>query len=587
MKKAFLGGLVVFVLIYLGYGLHRFSLGLDFTDEGAHLAWPLRALFGETLFSSELVTLSRPIEVYLFIPFSLHPSMTLYEFRLAGWSLHLLSFAVLATYLFRRSGAALQSLLIASLPFFACHIFGEASPNYNSLTCDFLLLALSLRGLMVLPATGSRHLIGVLSGLMLFAATFSHPGLGLVGACFVLRECWTQNLLGNLRRGRLSAGNAGVAAFLLSWSAFALYFIASGTAARWAGRLALTGSFTANSLRDSPGRFLAGLAVHPFIHSPLALGFTAAGLALAVWLWWQRRSSIEATGLAGPLFAGLIAVSFVATFSFARHDLGTNIAQGGLLLLLVHGVVRPVRAGPEEDETGFLMLMSGLGAFLCATLTYYFNAERSWVSGILALPFAFAVGLTLVARPGSTRPLLGILQTGILLLAVASLAANHYVQIQRDAPPGALTAGFDLPKLRGIKSTEERVRVIQELSAYLQPRLTRGESLVVYDDAPMLYYILDARPAYGLTWAVRYNQSPATLQFLDRELEARPLPRYVIRTLVDVSNPAWSTAPRTNYDHYPLNETVTANYRLEHTIFPFEIWRLNPGGLPPANPAAH
>ena len=46
MKKAFLGGLVVFVLIYLGYGLHRFSLGLDFTDEGAHLAWPLRALFG-------------------------------------------------------------------------------------------------------------------------------------------------------------------------------------------------------------------------------------------------------------------------------------------------------------------------------------------------------------------------------------------------------------------------------------------------------------------------------------------------------------------------------------------------------------
>jgi hypothetical protein len=28
-----------------------------------------------------------------------------------------------------------------------------------------------------------------------------------------------------------------------------------------------------------------------------------------------------------------------------------------------------------------------------------------------------------------------------------------------------------------------------------------------------------------------------------------------------------------SYDNYPLNATVTSHYELEHTIFPFEIWR--------------
>ena len=76
--------------------------------------------------------------------------MTLYEFRLAGWCLHLLAFGVLSGYLFRLSAAAGQSLLIASIPFFACTIYGNTSPSYNTLSCDCLLLALSLRGLSAL-----------------------------------------------------------------------------------------------------------------------------------------------------------------------------------------------------------------------------------------------------------------------------------------------------------------------------------------------------------------------------------------------------------------------------------------------------
>ena len=43
---------------------------------------------------------------------------------------------------------------------------------------------------------------------------------------------------------------------------------------------------------------------------------------------------------------------------------------------------------------------------------------------------------------------------------------------------------------------------------------------------------------------------------------------------MDVSDVPWSTSPRLSYDNYPLNETLLANYELERTIFPFEVWRL-------------
>jgi hypothetical protein len=161
-----------------------------------------------------------------------------------------------------------------------------------------------------------------------------------------------------------------------------------------------------------------------------------------------------------------------------------------------------------------------------------------------------------------------------LALAVCCVARDHYDNIQRDAPRAKLVAPFSYPKLHGIKSTPERVHAVEALCNYLLPRLARGQELLVYDDCPMLYYLLDTRPAYGLAWAVRYSQSMETLALLDAEFRARPLPQYAIRTLVDVSQVDWSRSAPTRYDHYPINETVLANYDLEKTIFPFEIWRL-------------
>src|SRR5437868_9995061 len=110
--RAFLCWLGGFLLLYAAYGVKRVTLGVDFTDEGEYLSWPLLTLFGERPFSSEIMTLIKPIGLFLSLPFKLNPGLTLYEIRLFGWALHLAAFSAFSSYLFVLTRAPLRSLLI-------------------------------------------------------------------------------------------------------------------------------------------------------------------------------------------------------------------------------------------------------------------------------------------------------------------------------------------------------------------------------------------------------------------------------------------------------------------------------------------
>ena len=577
-RRLFLLSLVSVGIIHLCYGLQRLTLGIDFTDEGAYLAWPLRMLFGEQPFAAELGTMLRPLSAYLSLVFKVHPAITLYEFRLIGWAIHLLSFCVLSTYLFRLTRAPLQSPLVASIPFFVCHIFGLASPSYNSISSDFLLLALCFRGLASAHETRHPEALQVGSGLALFVATLAHMGLGLVAAAIVLYELFAGRLAQNILRRQLSPSNIGVLVFIGCWVAFVAYLQAIGALAVWHHRLGLYQSVSVPSIRTNPLRFYTRLFSVPFVFSDFALLVSWAAVAAAALMGLVSRSRPAATAA----LALLLLFSFIYGFSYSPQNLLLTFAQAALILLAVHCLGFTTALLPGDARVRFLLVMSGIAAVIYATVSYYFSPFRSWTSGILALPFAFAVGLALLlgAQPGRFTPLFRTLATAMLVLAVACVARDHYRTIYRDAPPAELHAEFRAPKFRHIHSTVERVQAIDALYDYLHPRIQRGEPLVVYDNCPMLYYLFDAKPAYGMAFAVRYTQSPAALEELDREFRAKPLPRYAIRLIVNVSEPVWSTAVRFNYDNYPLNRTVMAGYELDRTIFPFEVWRLKPAGRP-------
>jgi hypothetical protein len=586
-RRSFLA-LAGFVAAYLGYGAVRCALGVDFTDEGAYVAWPLRALFGERIFTGDPLLLLRPLFPTLAWLYRLWPEVSLLDLRLLGWAFHLAAFVTLANYLFRLSGAVLQSLLVASVPFFVCHSFGLAPPSYNSLSSDFLLIALSLRGLSraTNEGRGSRAL-EVGAGLALFVATFAHPGLGLVALALLVYEFWANDLGRNLVTRNFSPSNLGVLVFVAGWLALLLWFFGSGAFADWWHRLPLAQPRPRETLHDHPGQFFAVLFGYPFAFSRLALGFSAllvptAAAAVA----FARTGKLELAGRAAGALAVLLVASLIATFSYQPDFLPSCLVRAALLVVAVGWLSPSAAAGRGEDNPRFLLLLSALAATIYATLTYYFSPQRSWVSGTLGMPFAFAVGLTLLLRATPARlGAIRVLVPTALALLVGCAAFEHYRNLYRDAPPAELTATFQIPKFRGIHSTPERVAAVEALYAQLHPHLARGEPLLAFDDCPMLYFLFEARPAYGLTWAVRYTQSSTTLAHLNRELISRPLPPFAIRTLVDLSHPVWATAPRTNYENYPLNETVLARYTLARTIFPFEIWELkSPAPLEKASP---
>jgi hypothetical protein len=593
-------GLAGLLVLFAGYGLVRFRLGVDLTDEGAYLAWPLRVHLGEARHAAETLTLNRPIEPYLAWLFDLRPGFTLYELRLVGWSLHLLAFAVFASFLFRLGQRPLQSLLAAAVPLFFCHIFGLAVPAYNMLASDFLLLALSLWGRACLDER-PRWPLTVAAGLAFFAATLAHPGLLLVAALWAGHEVFrSRGALrgahqgaplpsagaggGHVRLGGAPAHRprlAGVAAFAAAGLALVAFAWASGDAARWLERLPFSRGVATSS--QSWPLLLGRLVLYPFAFSHLGMACAAAGLA-GLFLLWRRRS--EPAGIAvGQWFAFGLVAGLLVIFRFQTGRLVPGFTLA-CLLALGAALLRAAQGDGPARATAHLVALSCLAGLVAATLTYQFTLTRSWTSGLIALPFAFGTGyILLLGRPGQ-RSIRDLLLPATLGLLVTGSAAQHYGAIQRDAPPGELRTGFNIPKLRHIRSTPERSAVLGALYTELHDKVKPGDTLLVFDDAPLLYYLFHARPAYGMAWAVRYGQTAHTLAELNREMNARPLPHYAIRTLVDPAMSDWASAPPTTYENYPLNDTLLARYERVRTIHPFEIWRLKDRGEKTSPPAA-
>jgi hypothetical protein len=575
-NRTFWASVVAFTVLLVAYGLKRFTLGVDFSDEGAYVAWPLRVALGEPPFAEELLTLLRPVEVFLSAIFRIHPDITLYQLRIAGWSLHLLSFIALSLAVFRSTNAPILSPLIACIPLFVSHIFGLAPPAYNSLSSDFLLLTFSLKALAASAQDRGRWRCEVTSGITLFLAVVAHPALSAVALIFVARELLFRSLLKNVRQLRITPSNASILAFAACSLALVAYLVFSGAASIWLQRLGVARSLSSQSFPANPVRFLLSLAIYPLFHTSVAIAVTGLGTAALLGAVYACRR--QAFGSAGDVINGfllLIAGGFIVTSQAYPDYLTTMLALGALMFAAFAWSVPCIRAGfREQREVGQLLLLSLLATAIYASFTFYFSAHRSWVSGSLALPFAFAMGAAQLIRiPSAHARLFRLILPAALGLAALCVAGRHYISIQRDAPPALLDASFQTRRLRHLRSTPERVAAVDALHAYLQPKLRVGERVVIYDDCPLLYYVLQARPAYGLAWAVRHGLSEQVLRQLDAEFRAKPLPAYAIRTMIDLALPTWTNAPRTRYENYPLNETVMANYELERTIFPFEIWR--------------
>ncbi len=575
-KTRFLLLLAGFLSCYAFFALHKAALGFDFTDEGAYLSWPMGLLFGEKLFAREIGTLIRLCQIIPFLILKLHPSTTLYEFRLVGWALHLVAFSTLSLCLFRLSRAPLLSLLVPSVPFFASNPLTLIVPSYNATSSDFLVVFFSLRMLAVFSDPPRRLWLNALAGGALFLAVLCYPPmLAIAGIVFIFDLCrsrpkaapWTRASVSNL---------ASLLTYALCGGGFGGYLLFSGALARWKERIPLARSFALTSLQQHPLQFYAGLAGFFFTHTGFFLLVSLSALLVLfamivgrrLYPDWEWRHLTH--GFAVLSLAGLSVVYFRDRYCLPSFFSLASITLTGLYLCT---------GGENRDESEcalkLYVLLSAVASLIYSTSTTFYTAYFSLKIGAFGLPFCYSVSLIRLVNPRGVKLAFSAAYIPIMLGVIVLELGDYYDHsVFRDASPPQLTASFSIPKLQHVKSTPERVRGVEALYNYIKPRIRYGEPLLVYDHCPVLYYLLDAKPAYAMTWAREDNISPATLQTLAAEIASQPKPRYAIRNVVEVEQNDWPHADRMHYDHYPLNDTVMANYVLEKTIFPFEVWRL-------------
>jgi hypothetical protein len=329
-------------------------------------------------------------------------------------------------------------------------------------------------------------------------------------------------------------------------------------------------------LQHHPFQFYAGLAEFFFTHGPFFLLVSLSALfVLFVTIVGQRLYPGHEWRHLPHRFAILSLAGLSLVYCLDYYSLASFFSLVGIALTGLYLGAGGKNRDESEGALKLWVLLSAVASLIYSTSTTYYNAYISLLIGALGLPFCYSISLIRLVNPRGVKLAFGGACTPILLgAAVLELGDFYYQSVYRDATPPQLTAVFSIPKLQHVKSTPERVRGVEELYYYMKPRIRYGEPLLVYDDCPLLYYLLDAKPAYALTWAHHDGIPPAVLQALAAEFASQTLPRYAIRTVVDVSKNDWPHAARMHYEHYPLNDAVMANYVLEKIIFPFEIWKL-------------
>jgi hypothetical protein len=517
--------------------------------------------------------------------FRLDASLTLYQLRLCGWSLHIFAYLLLGLTLCRRLSSVVIPFAASAVSFFVSLAWPSAiaTPSYNSLSSDFLLLFLCLYHLGGGNVGKGRILLNWGAGATLLLAVVCYPSLVAVAVLFVGFEFY-----GLWARRRESLGPAGweaqaTAAFALLGAVLLALLWATGSLGFWFRRLDLVRSAISGNFAPQTRPFFVALLVHDLFTGRPEFGRYAvvaacAGVAVIV----GRKCRISDRFGEAALFAlGVYGIYLVEHFYGDDSDLGhfffpTAYCVVAVSLLLVFAAVQAFGACRRGAVENACLALSAVACIIFTASTHFFSYYYSWNAGLRALPFAFTLllveAISLRGWPGRIASV-GVL-LGLLHLAYIGARYNYY-GVRRDSTVAELQYSFKAPALRGIRSTKERVDAVDALYGFMQANAGLGGELVAFNDCPMIYFILGCQPAYGMCWARNDVISPKTERWLTDDMLSRPLPRYALRAIVDLSDVSWQRARTEDYRQYPLNEAVERCYSKKCTIYPFEVFELN------------
>ncbi len=588
------GACVLIGLLCYGFWTSRF--GLDFSDEGFYLSSALRYALGDIPFRDDVSNFARSFDVLLWPIFVLFPHVTLLELRLLNVAVQLAALTSLYLLLKRYAPAYLAALATATSAF-VCAASIKA-PGYNSLGNSFSFLAISLWLLAcVVNSSRLRWILAVVSGICFALMVLSFFPLVAIGV--IPGIVWM--VLFFRRRIRSPHGEATSVSLMI---AVGLIMVAvgivftSGLARHIPGNLQVLR--TIPTYGQGFGERLADYWLAFRGWTPWITGFAAIGIGAVLILPLGGDREGWVTKLIGPLaLTGLMVLVLLAYRAPARRFYFQPLHVSYCLLAMAVGFTlvnaavlfqmrnKSVNWGKDWLFVYWILI----AAFSVSSFIQGIVSSNGYTSSRLGIGPVLAAGIIGLSRmdfwatgvaPQLRRSfLVGHLAVLCLVLLAFNLC-EYYRYVYRDAKVSDLTAVFQHPLLRGIRSTPERVRVVEEVLQFLQGRLLPGEYLLEYSDAPLFYYLTHTRPAVASVWVnPRPDLQPHRDYLFQRMVREGHVPRYCLRALIVPWGLGLHEKPQRQRYRVSdrLNAYILQHYELVQTIQPFEIWeRKEPGG---------
>jgi len=423
-----------------------------------------------------------------------------------------------------------HSRFLATIIFLVTLFIGKASENwigYNNLTALFYTVGaiLLFHGLI----KESRALI-MLAGMVLGANIFVRfPNiLGVLLVSAVWLHAWSKHWsIWITLRGTayfLSGAMLGITLIwmLISWHDHQQFY--------FEGIYAILGMATDPNSHHSGSGLLKMFVQDHLKAFMLASIFAITGAVASQWI--ATRKNALRKGLI------LICATLLAAI-FYYEDLWKWILVGFFYLSLIAIIAM------ERHNRQPLALMAFI-AFMVLMLTPLGSntGMRNAMYGLwLALPLVMTWLLKQPNRtpdvPLSLDPARQTFVNTILLAIGINAIVTSWLYTYRDSEDRlAMTHSIAAPLLIGCLTTEARAHVVGELLRALPKYVRPGDSLLAYNEMPLIHFLTKTRPWLGNPWPMLYGPSKIDRLLRLKEINATTLP-VIVRAKINTSSRQW------------------------------------------------
>jgi hypothetical protein len=506
-SRALIAAAMALAIIAVGLSALRVVYGVSLTDEAFYAAVPYRFAQGDIPFVDEnnvgqtAGILTAPL-VYAWISI-VGSTGGLILFLRAAY-LVLMVGTGLALYLLLRRTTSRHVALLAALAAASMAPFRLPTLSYNTLS--MALVALGCIGIL-LAQTGSRRAVAAGAGAAHVLACFAYPPLALAlagGVLFVLCSKARRSLpwVGWYAVGAAVAG-VPLAVLLMVWGLPAMLESLRVTRSMGSQLGGISKPF-----RVVWG-LMRGIAMRPLLPAAVVTAMLVV-----------RRRPV--------LAAGLLAVTpLLGVFPTLEPVVWNSMS---LVYVASYPLVCIWPVLTLSTDTSRTELLRGLAvATVALGMVFGYASSNSYMASGLAYPLLFAfvlVGVSalvdeLLRRGGWTAARAGIVAVVPPALALIVMVGMQFSGSYMDAPIPELTERVAAGPYTGLRTTPDRVRMLEELTTIIEERVPASGSVFFYPKFPAGYLLSARRALTNFVWAPSITQRPSfdfasTTRYFDR-----------------------------------------------------------------------